>query len=254
MGDRCCDTAEKRSYSEGMPRPVQRAQALDSRARNGMGTAAANRSTEGAPPARGPRPSAPSAAHSLGDVPITAPSSTGPQRDGDGSSRPLGAGGFLSEFVAGIGGYLRANVVGDPPAGYEYSSPVRQGFEEGLQGDDIPPIIRRQLRNQNYVQDRFGNELPAQAASAMLDGARQVSAASDEGVLARAAAHSSYLLDTIEPFEDGGSSWAPRALHSAGVLWQTPGFALRPSQSTRQPRSILERARSMVGLDEDAHE
>lgn len=147
----------------------------------------------------------------------------------------------LREATAGVLGYMRANLVGAPPASHQYSTPERQDFDQQLQSRDIPPILQRQLRSQNYMQDLWNNPLPPQAAAAMIQGAENVSAAARTGDrMQTASAHFHYMRDSIAPFEDGGSSWGPRVMHNAGVLVQTP-TAVSPNHFLRQPRSFLER-------------
>ena len=148
----------------------------------------------------------------------------------------------MSELVAGTAGYLRANIVGEPPADYEYRTAGRERFDRRLRTGTGPATLQRQLRNQNYVQDRMGNPLPDAAANAMLSGLEEIEEATQRGdTEATRQAHTRYMLNSIAPFEAAGSSFGPRVLHHIGAAWQAPGIHASPGHLSRPPRSMLER-------------
>lgn len=149
---------------------------------------------------------------------------------------------FASEFYAGVRGYTRALIFGDPPDDYQYQDPAREQWNQDLLNSDLPPTLQRQLRSQNHSQDQSGNHLPPEAGEVMIDRGEKLSEACRSGDRIEAQqAHQDYMIDSIEPFEEGGSSLAPRVLHSLGVLWQGPGILADPDHLMRQPRSLTER-------------
>ncbi len=169
-------------------------------------------------------------------------------RDEMATAQPREESSFWSEMTAGIAGYARSAIVGDAPADHEFDDPVRAQFQRDLASCDIPATLVRQLQNQNYVQDRFGNGLPAEAAQAMLEQAMALKSALDTGDrVASARAHRDYMMDTIPAFTENGSSSAPAWLHRLGVAWQTPGVALAPGHLLGQPQSLTERISSWFG-------
>ena len=159
---------------------------------------------------------------------------------------------FMSEMTAGLAGYLRAALVGDTPQDYTFEDPVRAKFQQDLTACDVPATLVRQLQNQNYVQDRFGNALPPQAAEAMLEHARGLKIALETGDRGTAVeAHMDYMLDTISSFTDNGSSSAPNLLHRLGVAWQTPGVAVSPGSLLEEPTSLWESVQGLWGGDSE---
>jgi hypothetical protein len=88
---------------------------------------------------------------------------------------------FITELLSGITGYTRAGLIGDIPEGYKFKNINRSLFHEKLKHKRVPKKFRRQLQNQNYVQDLMGTDLPEKAMNSLVDKVKVLGRVSRQG-------------------------------------------------------------------------
>ena len=112
-------------------------------------------------------------------------------------------------------------------------------------------MIVRQFPNHtdllgNYMQDYYGNLLPQEAADMLVELIIKVGKTAKEGnTFETQEAHQKYMVDTIEPFLKGGSSYAPKFMHWLGVFVQGPAILWNPMSVWDKPQSAIERLESI---------